>query len=168
MTFTNKQRNNVQSEGEFEFAYSLGWRFASNEPTCFAGDYLKIVEPTCGLQCTTSQCLLESLKEPNQDNRRMLQTDNMAGPDVAPESYVQATLPLDIPTTKLNLNDYNVPERLLQIFLTNYQTRDTDSSRRQNLIEAEFEEGVEQPINLSAEFYKDIGPSYEYDIVKKT
>jgi len=44
----------------------------------------------------------------------MLQaTENMAGPDVVPQSYVQATLPLDIPTTKLNLRDYNIPERLL-------------------------------------------------------
>jgi hypothetical protein len=44
----------------------------------------------------------------------MLQAaDNMAGPDVAPRSYVQATLPLEIPTTTLDLRQPNVPERLL-------------------------------------------------------
>jgi hypothetical protein len=55
---------------------------------------------------------LKSLDEPNKD-KRMLQVDNIAGPDVVPPAYTAATLPLAIPSTKLNLLEYNVPKRLL-------------------------------------------------------
>lgn len=73
---------------------------------------------------------------------------------------------MKIPTTTLNVLDYNVPQRLLQIFLSNYQIK-SDGSRRQNTIEGNFEEGVAKPIELSASFYQDIGPSYTYDITDK-
>lgn len=43
----------------------------------------------------------------------MLQADNIAGPDVVPPAYRDTQLPLAIPSTKLNLAEYNVPERLL-------------------------------------------------------
>lgn len=67
---------------------------------------------------------------------------------------------------KLDLKQYNVPERLLQIFLSNYQ-RGSDAARRQNKIEGDFEEGVAKPINLSASFFSDIGPAYTYDVEDK-
>jgi len=66
----------------------------------------------------------------------------------------------------LDLKQYNVPERLLQIFLSNYQ-RGTDGARRQNKIEGDFEEGADKAINLSASFFSDIGPAYTYDVEDK-
>ena len=166
VTLRNKFGTLVTSTGVFDFTYSIGWKFSSKEPRCFAGDYLKISNPTCDLQCGSSQCLLESLKEPNKEKRRMLQADNMAGPDVSPPSYVSSQLPLAIPSKKLNLEEYNVPERLLQIFLSNYRGGN-DSERRVNLISGDAEEGTAEPINLSASFYQDIGPSYSYTVQDK-
>lgn len=161
----NKFGTQITSSGVFDFTYSIGWKFDSKEPRCFAGDYLKITKPTCELQCGSSQCLLESLKEPNKD-KRMLQQDNMAGPDVSPPSSIASALPLTIPSRRLNLSEYNVPERLLQIFLSNYQ-RNSDATRNQNTISGDVEEGVAEPINLSASFYQDIGPAYSYDVLDK-
>jgi len=43
-----------------------------------------------------------------------------------------------------------VPERLLQVFLSNYGGDDDNNrSTRLNLIEAEVEEGMAAPINLA-------------------
>lgn len=64
------------------------------------------------------------------------------------------------------MREYNVPERLLQIFLSNYQ-RNAGTTRRQNLIAGEVEEGAAEAINLSATFANDIGPAYSYDVVDK-
>lgn len=96
----------------------------------------------------------------------MLQQDNMAGPDVSLPSYLGQTLPLTIPSRELNLGEYNVPQRLLQVFLSNYRGG-SDDSRRTNLITGDVEEGTAEPINLSASFYNDIGPSYTYDVLDK-
>jgi len=75
----------------------------------------------------------------------------MAGPDVSLPSSINAALPLSIPSRRLNLAEYNVPERLLQIFLANYQ-RNAPDARRQNVIEGNVEEGTADPINLAATF----------------
>jgi len=74
----------------------------------------------------------------------------MAGPDLELPSTVGATLPLKIPSTQLNLLENNVPERLLQIYLENYN-KNQAGTRKLTLIECELEEGA-KTINLSATF----------------
>jgi len=96
----------------------------------------------------------------------MLVVDEMAGPDVSPPSYTNDPLPLTIPVKTLNLGEYNVPQRLLQVFLSNYRGSSTQT-RNQNLLTCNIEDGNADPINLSASFYQDIGPSYSYDINDK-
>jgi len=72
VTLRNKYGVMVKtSAGEFDFTYEIGWRFHSKEPRCFAGDYLKILTPTCELQCGSKQCLMEALKSPNKDKRML-------------------------------------------------------------------------------------------------
>lgn len=88
----------------------------------------------------------------------MLQADNSAGPDIVAPQYRNSVLPLSIPSTKLKLTDYNVPERLLQIFLSNYRGTSSISNddpvaaaeRMVNLVEDHIEDGSAEPINLSA------------------
>jgi len=167
VTLRNKFGTTTTSTNLFDFSYSIGWKFSSKEPRCFAGDYLKISNPTCELECGSKQCLLESLKDVNSDNRRMLQPSEMAGPDVVPPSFVGEQLPLRIPSKKLNLGEYDIPQRLMQIFLSNYKGGVMEPERRANLIEGDVEEGTAEPINLSASFYQDIGPSYSYDVADK-
>jgi len=114
---------------------------------------------------------LKDLVPPN--DKRMLQAENVSGPDVTSVQYRNTALPLAIPSTKLNLAEYNVPERLLQIFLANYRGQSASSSssstaeaasRMVNLVEEHIEDGTAEPINLSASFSQDIGPSYEYNL----
>ena len=64
---------------------------------------------------------------------------------------------------------YVVPERLLQIFLSNYggQAGGTSSPVRTTLIEAEVEEGVAAPINLAASFEEATGTAYHYNVTDK-
>lgn len=50
----NKYGIEITTKGEFDFTYSIGWRFHSKEPRCFSGDYLKISNPSCSLQCAGS------------------------------------------------------------------------------------------------------------------
>jgi hypothetical protein len=43
-----------------------------------------------------------------------------AGPDIVLPTYRDASLPLDIPTEILNLQENNIPDKLLQAYLNNF------------------------------------------------
>lgn len=111
---------------------------------------------------------MKDLTPPNDKRRLQGMDDNLAGPDVKLPAFRDTQLPLAIPSTKLNLAEYNVPERLLQIFLSNYRGQspagEEAANRVTNLVEEHIEDGTAEPINLSATFSSDIGPSYEYNL----
>jgi len=96
--------------------------------------------PVCDFLCNSTECLLKGPAAPNEDNRRMLGVaadgrpdvseatpgefnkrflQKLAGNDVVSPEYIN-TLPLKIPTRHLNPAQYIVPQKLLQIFLSNY------------------------------------------------
>lgn len=116
--FTDSQGNEHSTNEDFKFSYSIGWMFVSNYPKCYQGTTLKMFKPNCELECGSEQCLLEVLEDHN--NKRMLQPN--AGPDVLDDVYLQpeSLLPIRIPTETINLADSNVPDRLLQAYLNNY------------------------------------------------
>jgi hypothetical protein len=84
----------------------------------------------------------------------------MSGPDVRPPSYIKATLPLKIPTEQLDLEDNNIPDRLLQAYLNNYKIPIKSATiggiddgsggmnRVLNLVDESYEQRSTEPINL--------------------
>lgn len=123
--------------------------------------------------------MLEGPPEPHKDNRllaadmsrddsvaRRRFLEQLAGPDVSAPKYV-GTLPLQIPTRHLNPQKYVVPEKQLQIFLSNFGGSTVSTAARTNLIEAEVEEGRATPINLAASFEEATGTTYHYNVTDK-
>jgi hypothetical protein len=65
----------------------------------------------------------------------------LAGPDVSAASYIQSSLPITIPTEQLNLEETNVPDRLLQAYLNNYRMPSASGGGLRNVVEENVEEG---------------------------
>lgn len=142
VTLTNRFGVKMTTDSDFDLTYTFGWRFHSKQPECFAGDTLRISQPSCQFQCDSQQCLL----------------------DPASKSYVVANLPLQIPTKVLSLNEENVPQRLLDVFIKN--TEGSGKAVRNVLAVEEVQEEKEEEaemIQLSASFTNS-GKGYEYDV----
>lgn len=103
----------------------------------------------------------------------------MAGPDITPVVFRPSPndLPLTIPTETLNIEEHNIPERLLQVYLRNYRNPTQGSANtllEDSVVEDTVEEGEAEPINLSASFSSGLNMSYDYkisdlkDVVKNT
>lgn len=86
---------------------------------------------------------------------------------------------MKIPTQTLNLQEDNVPERLLQLYLNNYKIpsrkeSDTTPDKITNVVETNIEEeGEAEAIQLSNAFSSSDNASYQYhlgdlkDIIKR-
>lgn len=80
---------------------------------------------------------------------------------------------MKIPTRHLNPTQYIVPEKLLQVFLSNYQParRANAKSSEKEVIKAEVPEvkegGEAEPVNLSTTFEKEMGTVYSYELDEK-
>lgn len=135
VTFKDHFDNEYTTEEDFKFSYTIGWRFISNYPKCYQGTSLKIFKPDCSLECGSEQCLLKPLSSPN--DKRMLQAPPpLGGPDVSEAEYrtPKTILPMSIPTTIVNLEENNVPERLLQLYLKNYVAPTTPAEPAGNVL----------------------------------
>lgn len=122
ITYRNSVGDEFTSSDDFKFEYEIGWNIKSLHQECYAGDSFDFPQPRCELECQSQQCLLKPLTDHNRSRRLQL-----AGSDIVEATYVDAQLPLRIPTEILNLEDSNVPDRLLQIYLNNYNMADTAS-----------------------------------------
>jgi len=123
VTFRNKFGVDQTEDDWFEFEYSIWWRMHSHEPRCFAGDHLTPATPVCQFYCWGQQCLLKNPPSPNTDNRllaadmsedksvtRKRLLEQLAGPDIVAADYVDAKLPLKIPTRHLDSHKYVIPQ----------------------------------------------------------
>jgi hypothetical protein len=102
----------------------------------------------------------------------------MSGTDLILPSFLEADLspsrlelvdPIKIPTTILNLEENNIPDKLLQIYLNNYRmtsASNSDPSEKSLLVvEETIEENDEaEAINLSTVFGPTENLSYQYNI----
>jgi 16S rRNA A1518/A1519 N6-dimethyltransferase RsmA/KsgA/DIM1 with predicted DNA glycosylase/AP lyase activity len=64
--------------------------------------------------------LLKPLDKQNRDIRRLQVVEGaLAGPDLEEDQFIIGNLPMDIPTEIINLQDNNIPPKLLQAYLNN-------------------------------------------------